>query len=204
MGKEVEAFVWCKEGADVAEGGDDGFEGLGSDAAEVGFQLCEGHLDRVEIGAVGGQWQEPAAVRPEDFGGTRAAMDGKVVQDDGRAGCQSRGKLGLDPGIEGGAVHRARDHPWCDQVVTGQPGDECLGGPAYEGPAAGQALSFRSAPAQPGQARPDGGFIHKDKAMGHLPHQALPSRPIGPRPAKRRPVTLGCDQAFFYMSARMP
>ena len=39
------ALFGTEEAADIAEGPDEGVVGSGSDAAEVGFQLGEGHLD---------------------------------------------------------------------------------------------------------------------------------------------------------------
>lgn len=59
MSEVAEALVGGEEGADFAERVDNGVEGSGADPAQVGLQLGEGHLDGVEVGAAGGQRQEP-------------------------------------------------------------------------------------------------------------------------------------------------
>ena len=102
-------------------------EGAGADAAQMGLELGEGHLDRVEIGGVRRQEQEPGALLAQDRGRLRAPVDGEVVEDDHVALAQGGGELGLDPGVEGGAVDRAVEHPGRHQAVVAQAGDEGLG-----------------------------------------------------------------------------
>ncbi len=40
--------------------------GSGRDSAQVGLEFGEGHFDRIEIGTVGRQEEEPGAALPED------------------------------------------------------------------------------------------------------------------------------------------
>jgi len=160
-----EALVGREEGADVAESCDDGIEGGGADPAEVRFELGEGHLDGVEVRRVGREWHEPAALRLEDLGGLRAAVDGKVVQDNRCSRRKDRSELGFDPGVEGGTVHCPGDDPRSDEAIAGQPGDEGLCVPAAERGLTGQALVPRGATAEPGQPGPDRGFIDKDQPL---------------------------------------
>ena len=60
----VAAFVWSVEVADVADGAPEGVDGSGADAPEMCFQFGEGHFDRVQVGAVGRQEEEPGAALP--------------------------------------------------------------------------------------------------------------------------------------------
>ena len=60
--EEVPAFVWREEIVYFADGLDELIEGPGSDAPEVRLEFREGHFDRVEIRAAGGQEQKPAAM----------------------------------------------------------------------------------------------------------------------------------------------
>ena len=54
----VSAFVGFEPLADVADGLDKGVEGSGRGLAQVGFELGEGHLDRVQVGGVLRQEQQ--------------------------------------------------------------------------------------------------------------------------------------------------
>lgn len=76
--------------------------------------------------------------------------------------------------------------------------------PAAEGGAAGQAFAPRRAAAQAVQAGAHGGLVDEDQPMRHLANDALTARPVGPRAPERGPLTLGRDQAFFYIRSRRP
>ena len=90
-----------------------------------------------------------------------------------------------------------------DQVVAGQPGDKGLGLPAPERGQAEQALTYRTAPAQPGHVRLHGGFVNEHKAMRLLCHARLAvGQPVMPRLSQVRPLAFLRDQAFFYMTIR--
>jgi hypothetical protein len=55
------AFGGFEEITDVADGGDEAIEGAGGGLAQVCLQLGEGPLDRVQVGRVLGQEEEPGA-----------------------------------------------------------------------------------------------------------------------------------------------
>ena len=57
-----------------------------------GGGLGEGHLDRIEIGAVGRQEQQPSALGADCGFGGRAFMGWQIVQDDDVAWAQGRGE----------------------------------------------------------------------------------------------------------------
>lgn len=46
------------------------------------LELCEGHLDRVQIGAEGRQEEEPGALRLQDPGSLGGLGDRQIVQND--------------------------------------------------------------------------------------------------------------------------
>ena len=58
--EEVPTFVWREEIADFADGLDELIEGPGSNPEQMGLQLRESHLDRVEIRTAGRQEEEIA------------------------------------------------------------------------------------------------------------------------------------------------
>ena len=92
------------------------------------LELGEGHLDRVEVGRVGRQEQEPGALLragwPSALGLLWTARLSRMTTS---PFLQVRGELGLDPGVEGGAVDRPLEDPRRDQAVVSQTGDEGLG-----------------------------------------------------------------------------
>ena len=51
--EEGPTFVWRKEVTDFTDGVDELIEGPCANASEMGLPLREGHLDGVEIGAIG-------------------------------------------------------------------------------------------------------------------------------------------------------
>lgn len=61
-----------------------------------------------------------------------AFMDGQIVEDDNIAARQGGRKLGLDIGIEGGAVHGVVDDSLCSEPEGSQSGDKGLGSPMAE------------------------------------------------------------------------
>lgn len=100
MSEEVSAFGWGEEITDISDGLPEGVEASGGDASEMGLEFGEGHLDRVEIGTIGRQEEEPGASVGEALGGAVAFVDGEIVEDDDVALRQGRCELGLDVEIE--------------------------------------------------------------------------------------------------------
>ena len=60
--------------------GAESVEGAGTDAAQVGLELGEGHLDRVEVGRVGRQVAERRPGRLDRFADARDLVAAQVVQ----------------------------------------------------------------------------------------------------------------------------
>lgn len=189
--------------ADVSERLEQGVKGSGTDASQVGLEFREGHLDGIEIGAVCGQEQEPAAALSQGLCRAWAFVGGQVVEDDNGPRIKRRGQLRLDIGVESRSVHRALDHPGRDQGILRQPGDEGLRAPFAKRCRAIEPLTDRGPSAQPREVRLDRRLVDKDQPVRLLAHAGLAALdPITAGPAQRRSVTFRRDQSFFYMTVR--
>ena len=73
--KEVPTLMRVEQIADVPEGLKQRVKGSGSDTSQMGLEFREGHFDGVEIGAVGGQEQEPATALSQGLCRALALMD---------------------------------------------------------------------------------------------------------------------------------
>ena len=98
MPEVVPALLRRMEVTDGADGVPEFLDSAGTDASEMCLELGKGHLDRVEVGAVGRQEKEPGAFCLEDGFGLFAFVAGQVVEDDDVARPQGGSKLGLDIG----------------------------------------------------------------------------------------------------------
>lgn len=164
----------------------------------MGFELGEGHFDRIEVGAVGREKQEPRAALLEDCSGLLALVTGEIVEDDHIAWSERRSELGLDIGFEDAPVHRAIDHPGRSQPVVAQCGDEGLRSPMAERGLHLEALSPACPAAQAGhfggrtglvdEHQPFGAFLHPRLAMG-APHP--------PRTGDVNAIGFAGQQRFF-------
>jgi len=164
----------------------------------MGFEFGESHLDRIEVGAVGRQEEEPRPALFEDGGGLFAFVAGEVVEDDHVASVQRRGELGFDPGFEDFPVHRAIDHPRRGEAILTQGGDEGLGAPMTKGSFHLQALPLACPASQPCHLRRGPGLIDKNQPFWALLHPGLAmARPHPPRPDNVSAFGFGRQQRFF-------
>src|SRR5262245_36809671 len=60
-GEVVLAFCRIEEIADAPDLLPEGIDGPGGSCAQMSFKLCERHLDRIEVGTIGRQEQDPGA-----------------------------------------------------------------------------------------------------------------------------------------------
>lgn len=127
--------------ADVADGSDEIVISACLGLSQVRFELCEGHLDRVEVGRVFGQEQEPCTTLFERLCGAQALVDVEIVEDDDVAGAEGRSELCLDVDIERRAVDGALDDPGRYQFMAAQAGDEGLRVPFAERRIGGEPLA---------------------------------------------------------------
>ena len=169
----------------------------------MGLELGECLLDGIEIGAVGRQEQEPAFVALEGSCGGRAAVRREVIEDDDGSRLERGSKLGRNIDVEDFAVHCAFDHPGRDDAVAGQTGDEGLGIPFAEWSGAVEPFSDRRPAPEPGEAGLHGSFVDEHQTVRLATHARLAAGdPFKARGANIGTLTLGCDQAFFYMKGR--
>ena len=71
------------------------------------FEFGEGHFNRIEVGAAGGQEQEPATAVSQGLCGGWTFVGGQIVEDDNGARIEGRSRLGFDTGVECRAVDGA-------------------------------------------------------------------------------------------------
>jgi transposase len=81
-GEVVFAFFGLEEIADLADGSPESVDGADGSGAQIGLEFCESHLNRVEIGAVGRQKQNPCALVVDGFLGDRTFVRRQIVHDD--------------------------------------------------------------------------------------------------------------------------
>lgn len=164
------------------------------------LQFGKGHLDRIEIGRVSRQEEEPGPSLPEAFSSSFAFVNGEIVENDDITTRERWGKLSFDPGVESGAVNGLVDHPWGRHLVVAQAGDESLCAPMAEGGVGPQPLAAMGAPTKPDHLRSDRGFIDKHETVRLEPHPGLPA--VDPE-APFSPDVGACgfrrQQCFFYM-----
>lgn len=195
--------MWIEHVTDVAKSFEQGIKGPGTEPPQVSFEFGEGHFDGIEIGAVGGQEQEPTASLAQCFGSARALVCGQVVEDDDSSGIKRRCQLRLDVGIEGGTVHSPFDHPRRDQGILRQSSNKCLSTPLAKGCRAIEPLADRCPSAQPREIRLDRRLVDEDQPVRFLAHARLTAHdPIVTGLTERGSITLDCDQSFFYMTVR--
>ena len=166
------------------------------------FEFGEGHFDRIEVGAVGRQEQEPTAVCLEQLSGFGAFVRCQVVEDDDGPWFQLQDQDFFDVGIERIAIHGARDNPRRHDPLARQARNQGLVAPPPEwgGPFEAQALGAPSIRA--GHVRIGARLVDEDQPMGMILHGFLPPGPVKSGFSDRRLVALLGDQPFFYMSIR--
>jgi hypothetical protein len=91
---------------DRVEGRQQRLERPGGQPPQVRFKLGEGMLDRVEVGRVGRQEQQPAAYRLDQMADPLALVRAQVVQHHYLAGAQVGQQRVGDVGVEDQAVGR--------------------------------------------------------------------------------------------------
>lgn len=67
-----------------------GLKAAGTRRAQMGLEVGEDEFDRVEIRGIGREKAQVAARCVDRLPDVRVLVDAQVVQDDGRARCQSR------------------------------------------------------------------------------------------------------------------
>ena len=112
-------MVWSEEVTDFTDGFDELIEGSRADAAQICFQLREGHFDGVEVGALGGQEQEPTSVGLEHLRGGIAFVGGQVVEDHDGPRFQLGDQNLFDIRVEGIPIHGPGYDPGSHDPIAG-------------------------------------------------------------------------------------
>src|ERR1700735_5078930 len=73
-------FLWGEEIADLADGLPEFVDGAHGHGAQMRLEFGEAHFDGIEVGAVGGQKDEPSAPLADGLLGGRAFVGGQVVK----------------------------------------------------------------------------------------------------------------------------
>jgi len=170
----------------------------------MGLEFCKGHFDRVEIGAVGRQEEKPRPFLAKALGRLCALVNSQIVENDNVAFGQGRRELGLDIGIEGGAVHGFVDDPGRAQAVAAQCGDEGLRPPMAKGGMRSEAVALSASSTQARHFGGDGCFVDEDKTARLLAHERLTRlSPCSPCFGDVSAFAFRCQQSFFYTRSRI-
>ena len=166
----------------------------------MGFELGERHFNRIEIGAVRWEEEEPGATLFEDGLGLIALMAGQVVENDDIARSQRRRELRLDVDLEDLLGHWAVDDPGRCQPVAAQPGNKGLGLPMPKRRTSPEPLATKGSTAQSGHLRRGRRFIYEDQPVRLIAHLRLAAQPPpAPRFAHVIASAFRCQKLFFYI-----
>ena len=195
----VPTFVWREEITALRDGLDELLERSCTDAAEMGLQLEEGHLDGVEIGTVGGQEREPAALRFEHLCGDIALVGCEGVEDDAGPRFHLGDQDLFDAFFDAFSMHVSkasrsmvhRDHPRGYDPIAGQTRDHCLVPPSPE-----RGISLETLPAQASPVGVGAGLIQKDQPVRLRTHELLATLPVMSCLSHLGLVAFFGDQAF--------
>lgn len=144
--------------------------------SQVGFELCEGHLDRIEIGRVRRQISQLGAGGFDEATDVVVLVGWQIVHHDDISGAQRRDQASLQIDAEDLTVDRFVDHKGRCDGVAAQGGDEGCDLPVAMRHLADQALATRTAAAQARHIGRSAGLINEDQtARIKLPLLRLPA-----------------------------
>ncbi len=141
--------------------------------SQMGFELREGHLNWVQVWAIGRQEQNPCASCLDRRLSRGAFVGGEIVHDDDVAFVEGWSQFFLDISLEDVPVHRGIDDKGRGEPVAAQARDESLRHPMSEWRLRSQSLPFETAAAQTCQLGGGPGLVDKNQAMRFKPHSWL-------------------------------
>ena len=147
--------------------------GAGGGFSDQRLELGEGHFNRIEVGTVGREEQEPRADLAQGTGGTGTFVAGEVVENDHIALLQRRHQLGGNIEFEHLAVHRPVDDPRGVDPVMAQGTDKGLGAPMSERRMIDQALAARGPAGGLDHVGLHGGFVYEGQPFQMVGHEGL-------------------------------
>jgi hypothetical protein len=163
--------------------------------SQEGFELCEGFLDRVEIGAIGRQIDERGTTSFDCPAHAGNFVTAEIVHDDDIAG-RERGREDLfDIGEEGLAIHRSVEDERRGEAAGTQPGDKGRCFPMPIRNRRDEPLATRSASALARHVGGCPGLIDKDQTIWI--QACLVGAPNLPCGRNIRPLLLGGVKRLF-------
>ena len=159
------------------------------------FELGEDLLDRVEVGAVWRQEQEPRDDAADRLSNGRPFMAAEIVHDDDVAGRERRHEALLDIIGEALAVDRLVEHAWRVDAVVAERGEEGHRAPVAIRNLGMEALADRCPATQRSHVRFGPCLVDEDQAGRIKP--ALILLPLLAPPGDRGPELFGGQHAFF-------
>ena len=160
-------------------------------ALDVGPECFDG----VEVGRVGWQEQEFAALCFDEFDGCSRFVEGGIVQHDDAVGGQIAQQAGLQPEIEEGRIAGAGERQWRNQVAATIAADQACARTCARGLLAVHAPAVRRTPMRPPGVRGKTRFIDKDDRTLSIPRFVQPLEK--PAPAGFIVFCLSVDRRFF-------
>ena len=142
------------------------------------LEFGEGQFDRVEVGRVRRQEQQPCATLFDRFFSLFSFVSGQIIKDYHITLVKGWGELCCDVFDERVAIHRPVDHPGSGEAVMAQAGNERQGFPMTMGNAGDQPFSSFCPSAKAGHFGIKAGFVNKDNfaqmaGMGTQPRLSL-------------------------------
>ncbi len=159
------------------------------------FELGEDLFDRIEIGAVGRQEQQPRASGPDRGPDSGLFVAGQIVQDDDVTWPQRRTELLLDPLGKACAIDWLIKHERRVDPVAAQGGDEGHRLPMAIRHLGVEPLAFGCPATQRGHVGLGPGLVDKNKASGV--RSVLELLPLLAPPGHLGPQLFGGKHAFF-------
>ncbi len=185
-----------REGVDaVGNGVPEVVDGPCGGLLEKGLELGEGHLDGIEVGAVGRQETQLRSGRFDGLTDGDRFVRGQIVHDDDIAGFQRRRQNLLHIGHEGSAMHGAIEHQGRGHPFQPERADEGGGLPVPVGnrrPAAFAAPRPSITPRHLGRGP---GLVDEDQTLGIEIRLALEPGP--PAMQNVRTLLLAGVRGFF-------
>jgi len=162
----VGAFPGGVGSEELADGGDDGFDGSGSGFAEQVLKLGEDLFDRVQVGRVLGQKEEFGSGATDGAANGFALVAAEIVHDHQIAWPERRDQHLLDISGEGLGVDRTVEHPGRLDAVMAERRDEGHGFPVAMGNLGDQPLPARRPSPQRLHIGFRPGLIDEDETLG--------------------------------------
>jgi hypothetical protein len=159
------------------------------------LELCEGHLYRVHVGAVGRQVEDLGSAVGDRFADAGHLVGGQVVEHHNVAALERGAKDLADVDAEGIAIHRTIEHPRRGHAAQPQSGDEGHGFPMPERHAVVAPLAERCPAIQPCHLRVDARLVEEDEAL-RIDERLRRSPQLALR-GDVGAILLGCAQGFF-------